>query len=608
MPILDHNPAIYSSYTHVGPLLDTNQIINAKLILAHKMSNTEATNLQQLCKTHNVTISETTDHYVNISGTAANLSTMFSVEFHNFQTVDKQNTYFSHMSDITIHDSINFVTEVLGFNNIPMAKPYFHLAEEVIGNASRDITPNAAPAATLSSFTPLQIAKMYNFPSAYTGKGQVISIIELGGGFVQSDLTHYFTSLGLQKQPIVTAVSVDGAINNPNDPTGANFEVVLDLLVIGSIANESQINVMFAPNTYVGFYDAIYKSINDIRYKSNIVSISWGAAEVYWSKSTLNAYNALFATAVAKGINIFCASGDGNSNDSVGGRSLNVDFPASSPNVIACGGTTLKSSNGTSIISETVWNNNPTTGTGGGFSSLFSKPTYQNNIRAITKKRAIPDICGCADPSTGYQIYISGKTYVIGGTSAVAPLWAALTACLNQAKGSSIGFANPNLYALKPCNDVLVGNNGAYSASIGWDACTGLGSPKGNAILALTTRVVKPNVVSANTNGVINNNTKINANNVNNNNGKHTNNEFNVTIHSANNNVTSNKINNNGFVCIVPKQSPVYPRSKISTHKPIKHDLDCEKTLSISTSCEQVTCKKTKRRQSCSNQSCCKRQ
>jgi kumamolisin len=156
--------------------------------------------------------------------------------------------------------------------------------------------------------------------------------------------------------------------------------------------------------------------------------------------------------------------------------------------VLGCGGTSLVSSNGV-ITSETVWNDGVDGGaSGGGYSTTFAQPTYQSAITGQTG-RGVPDVAGDADPNTGYNILVDGQTGVIGGTSAVAPLWAGLIALLNQKLNTRLGFINPAIYALPEpnngFNDITQGDNGTYSAGPGWDATTGLGSPIGTTLATL---------------------------------------------------------------------------------------------------------------------------
>jgi kumamolisin len=195
--------------------------------------------------------------------------------------------------------------------------------------------------------------------------------------------------------------------------------------------------------------------------------------------------------AATLGVTITVASGDDGSSDGATGGGNNVDFPASSPHVLACGGTKLVAS-GTTITSETAWNELSLNegATGGGVSTLFPLPTWQanSNVPAPTTStggRGVPDVAGDADPTTGYTVRVDGETTTIGGTSAVAPLWAGLIALANAANGQDAGFVNPTLYAdPKALHDITSGNNGAFNAGPGWDACTGLGSPIGPAVIA----------------------------------------------------------------------------------------------------------------------------
>ena len=222
-----------------------------------------------------------------------------------------------------------------------------------------------------------------------------------------------------------------------------------------------------------------------------MVSISWGGPESTWTSQLLTTFDQVAQEGAALGVTITVAAGDNGSSDGISDGSNNVDFPASSPNVLACGGTNLQSSNG-AITSETVWNDGDQGGaTGGGYSTAFAIPTYQSSVSAIQGQtgRGVPDVSGDADPETGYNILVDGQQEVVGGTSAVAPLWAGLVALLNQQLNTRLGFLNPGLYALPETNngfnDITQGNNGSYSAGPGWDACTGLGSPIGSTLATL---------------------------------------------------------------------------------------------------------------------------
>jgi kumamolisin len=193
------------------------------------------------------------------------------------------------------------------------------------------------------------------------------------------------------------------------------------------------------------------------------------------------------------GVTVCVAAGDNGSADIAPGQApdgrAHADFPASSPHALACGGTRLEGS-GTAITSEVVWNDGSGGATGGGVSDVFDIPSWQSaaNVPVSVNPggrvgRGLPDVAGDADPATGYRIRVDGVDTTFGGTSAVAPLWAALIARINAAKGKPAGFVNPKLYkAAGVCNDITQGNNGSFAASAGWDACTGLGSPNGQKV------------------------------------------------------------------------------------------------------------------------------
>jgi len=421
---------------------------------------------------------------VLLSGTVAKMQKAFGVEL-------KQATFAGtayRVREGAIHvpaELIGVVVAVLGLDNRPQAQPHFR----VLRTSATGVRPNAAAAST--SYTPVQIGQLYQFPAGATATGQTIGIIELGGGYKTADLTAYFKTLG-QTAPSVTAVSVDNGKNKPDGANGADGEVMLDIEVAAAVAPGAKIVVYFAPNTDQGFIDAITTAVHDTTNKPSVISISWGGPESSWTQQSLTALDAACQSAAALGITITVAAGDNGSSD--GGTGNNVDFPASSPHVLACGGTNLVGS-GSTITSEVVWNETAANegATGGGVSTVFALPTWQANSGVPTAAgnfvgRGVPDVAGDADPATGYTIRVDGQTMVIGGTSAVAPLWAGLIALSNAQNKQSAGFLQPTIYLAKgksAFNDITSGNNGSYSAGPGWDACTGLGSPIGTKLIAL---------------------------------------------------------------------------------------------------------------------------
>ena len=377
---------------------------------------------------------------------------------------------------------------VLGLDTRPQAQPHFRIS---------------AAAAQGTTYPPNQVADIYQFPAGTTGADQTIAVIELGGGFSTSDLDAYFGGLGIAV-PSVTAVGVDGGANAPgSDPTGADVEVALDVDVIGAAAPGAAQVVYFAPNSDQGFVDAISEAAQ-ASPAPVAISISWGQSEDSWTTQGRSAMDTAMADAAALGITVCVAAGDNGSGDAAGDGQVHVDFPASSPNALGCGGTTLLADPSTGAISsEVVWNEtaaNQGAG-GGGVSDQFALPSWQANAGVPARAggssdgssgggRGVPDVAGNADPTTGYQVYSGGQALVVGGTSAVAPLWAALVSRLAEATGQQFGLIQPVLYAgVTPgaaaagFNDITSGDNGAYAAGPGWDACSGLGSPDGTALL-----------------------------------------------------------------------------------------------------------------------------
>jgi kumamolisin len=411
---------------------------------------------------------------VVLSGTVAQFSAAFNVQLHRMSHA--AGTFRGRTGAIQLPaDLADIVQAVLGLDSRPQAAPHFR------------IRPAAS---TAVSYTPIQVASAYDFPSG-TGEGQCVALIELGGGFETADLDAYFKGLGLAT-PSVVAVSVDQATNSPTaDASGPDGEVMLDIEVVGAIAPQANIVVYFAPNTDAGFLDAITTAAHDTTHKPSVISISWGGSESSWTAQAMTAMDEALQAAATMGVTVCVASGDNGSSDGVHDGRNHVDFPSSSPFALACGGTSLKAS-GDTIQSEVVWNDGADGGAGGGgVSNVFPLPSWQAGLKAIVNqgqptalaKRGVPDVAGNADPETGYDVRIDGTDTVIGGTSAVAPLWAALLARLNQASGAAVGYINPLLYQhASALRDITSGNNGEYDAGSGWDACTGLGSPNGELL------------------------------------------------------------------------------------------------------------------------------
>ena len=396
---------------------------------------------------HSLTVSNVnlSARTLRLTGTAEACGKAFHVELGHYQCPEA--TYRGRTGSVYIPESLKgVIVSVHGLDNRPQAQAHFRLAPN--GQAAG----GSAEASTAVSYTPPQVAQLYDFPTGVNGQGQTIGIIELGGGYTQSDLNSYFSALGISPAPSVSAVSVDGAQNQPTgDSGGPDAEVMLDIEVAGSVAPGAKIAVYFAPNTDAGFLDAINQAVDDKQNNPSVISISWGGAESTWTSQSLQSYNSALEAASAVGVSVCIAAGDDGSTDGVTDGLQHVDFPASSPYAIACGGTHLVGS-GSTITDEEVWNDLPNDGaTGGGVSATFPLPTWQAGAHVPPSVnpgnfvgRGVPDVAGDADPETGYQVEVDGSNIVVGGTSAVAPLWAGLIACFNSSLKTSVGYFNPD--------------------------------------------------------------------------------------------------------------------------------------------------------------------
>lgn len=412
---------------------------------------------------------------MHLRGTPQQLQQAFGVQLGSYQVGDNGPIKMGCHGKPTLPTDVSpAVVAVLGLDQRPVARPHFR---------------RLAAASAHASYTPVQVGGLYDFPAQTDGSGQTVAIIELGGGYTASDFTQYMQSLGIARLPTVDVVSVAGGSSQPGGD--ADGEVMLDVEVIGALAQGASIAIYFAPNTDQGFYEAISQAAHDSTRNPSVISISWGGPEDSWASTTLQAMESALQDAVTLGVTVTAASGDSGSTDGESDGKQHVDYPASSAYVLACGGTKL-SSHGSTISTETVWNELSSNegATGGGVSTAFGLPTWQASAKVPGgangfSGRGVPDVAGNADPVTGYRVRVDGQDQVIGGTSAVAPLWAALVARLNQQLGQNLGDVHEAFYGLGKASfrDITKGNNGAFKATAGWDACTGWGSPKGQALL-----------------------------------------------------------------------------------------------------------------------------
>jgi kumamolisin len=384
--------------------------------------------------------------------------------------------------------------------------------------------------AVARGFIPAQLAEVYDFPPG-DGSGQVIGILEFGGGFLPDDLALYCQTVGVNT-PIVIPVSVDQSPTNSDDDAAG--EVMLDIEVIaGACPGATQV-VYFGSSNFdeKAWVDTLGMAIHDQDNNPFILSISWGSSEDsdVWSEGTPDHVNETFQEAAMMGVTICVSSGDDGSADESDSRPnsgeldghAHVDFPASSPLVLAVGGTDLRIAQGG--VTETTWKDGngrrffPPQGTGnggstgGGVSSRFPRPSFQNGITIQSVNpggisgRVVPDVSAHAESNgrtRGYFWVLDGQGSPNGGTSAAAPLWAALIARINavlqqeKGPGKRAGYLTPVLYqtdangqpiGASACKDIVTGNNisaaiGGYRAGPGYDAVTGWGSPIGSKLL-----------------------------------------------------------------------------------------------------------------------------
>ena len=413
---------------------------------------------------------------VKLAGPASAMEAAFGTQLHHYSQGDQ--TFRGRSGVLHLPEELVGVVEsVLGLDNRPAAAP--RLIQ------SRALTPQA--------LLPNQFATLYDFPPDRDGTGQTIALLELGGGYAPADTQAAFAAMGLAP-PHVTSVPVDGA-RNAFSGGGADAEVALDIQVAGGVAPGAAIVVYFTPNSTAGFADALSAATQDATHKPSVISISWGSPEENWTEQAVATMNSLLQDAAGLGISVFVASGDSLATDGISDGRAHVDFPASSPWAIGCGGTEIQVE-GDTLAGETVWNDGDS-GTGGGISDLFDPPAFQAHanlpasVNGGRMGRGVPDVAGNAAPGSGYAIVVGGQTQLAAGTSAVAPLWAGLVARLNQGAAHSVGFFLPAIYAqpdlLRPVtsgSNRPAGSPLGYEAGPGWNACTGLGTPRGQALAA----------------------------------------------------------------------------------------------------------------------------
>ena len=470
---------------------------------AHGADPDDVGKVEEYAAKHHLSVAEINlgARTIVLRGRTADMQKAFGVELKMYIT-ENDERFRGREGEVFVPDELaGIVIAVFGLDDRPAASPHLRKLTHLVlpePQLEAKVKPEAEAHATARAFNAPAVGKLYKFPPNLNGSGQCIAIIELGGGYKMSDLNAYFQTIGIAT-PSIVSVGVNSASNNPGVDSDADGEVALDIEVAGSIAPKAKLAVYFAPNTSAGFLNAINAAVHDNLRQPSVISISWGAAELNWTTAAMQQFESAFQAASALGVTVLAATGDDGAADGVNDGKAHVDFPSSAPSVVACGGTRLVATNATTIAGETVWNDGPTGpgAGGGGVSNFFAKPSYQAAVTVAKSPtglagRGLPDVSGNADPISGYNVVVGGQRTVIGGTSAVAPLYAGLVALLNQhASPRKVGFIHPKLYGAHGiCRDVTQSNNdysgtlGVYKAGPGWDAASGLGSAIGSSWLS----------------------------------------------------------------------------------------------------------------------------
>ena len=427
---------------------------------------------------------------VYLRATMGALRSAFGVELNFYRGTGAQafRRYRGRTGAIYIPVEIDgIVTAVMGLDNRPQAHSFFR--------CRRGFGGAWAPAGAVS-YMPDQIASHYGFPAGMTGSGESIGIVAFQVGYSPRDFEIHFERLGLDV-PRITTVHVHGeGKSGGSAATMPHIDVAASIQMAGAVAPGAHLIIYEAPRTVEGLFRAVCRAIHDKENKPSVISIGWGAAEAAWSPQSMHAFDLLFETASSMGVTICCAAGNSGSSSGIAGQLAHTSFPASSPHVFACGGTTLNPSG-----DETVWNDGPGGGAGGvGISDFFPRPYWQVNAEVLQsinpgkhRGRGLSDGAANACPMTGYRIVFNEKDVVVGGTGVAGSLWAGLIALLNQRLSRPIGFLNPLLYGRivkveGALRKITVGNNDltglvkGYQAGPGWNACAGWGTPNGDLI------------------------------------------------------------------------------------------------------------------------------
>lgn len=442
---------------------------------------------------------------MQLYGRAGDIERAFKSKFDEFEL--NGHRFFAPARKINVPQDLDGVIEaILGLHSSQQSRPHRRSSIRTIE----------------TGISVHDLARSYSFPPDLDGSGQTIGLIEFGGGFYQDDIEQFCARIGV-KAPRISVVPIGTGVNQPasrrsvhefldviegklslaasaeqTDPfisAQCTVEVTMDIEILAALAPGAHIVVYFASSSEQELYHAISYAVHDQHHHPDVLSISWGVPERSLSHPSIQAIENCLCEASHMGITVCASTGDAGAQNGSNDGSISVNYPASSPYCLACGGTSGKVKHGV-IDEESVWNSTHEGikgASGGGISACFRVPGWQKSIKLPASPggaagRGIPDVAGLADPRHGCELQIHGRTFASAGTSAVAPLWAALVAKMNQGLGQRCGHLHRHIYALgqerKPAlRPVLKGNNGFYSAGKGWSACTGYGTPRGEELL-----------------------------------------------------------------------------------------------------------------------------
>jgi kumamolisin len=434
-----------------------------------------------------ITLDANTRHAVFAEGASSRVAAVFGVTLARVATADGE--FSAAISAPQIPDAI--AAKIAGIRG---------LQPHLIRHPRTQRLPQALVVPGYYAITPAAVTTAYNTPGNLTGSGQTIAIIG-DAAPANSDLTTFWSQCGIsQSLNNVTIVNVSGGPKN--SATGNKFEVSMDVEWSSGIAPSAKIRVYATPFPLdsTGEAAAFTQLLNDVATDTSIhqVSESYGGTE----DASVTQYDASLVLLTAQGVTCFASSGDWGSNPYMTAQNayysssaaLAVNYPASDPSVTGVGGTTLafpRSMDGTVQLPEVAWSlNGDIYAAGGGESQYFDRPSWQvaRGMQSGTQ-RCVPDVAAMADFGDSSLnrvplVFLGGLAYSASGTSLSSPMWAGFSALINQARAnaslSAAGFLNPKLYAAagtSAFNDITAGSIGAYSAGVGYDFCTGLGTP-----------------------------------------------------------------------------------------------------------------------------------